>query len=257
LRRTQLKNFVIRDSLYSFSKNMTTTITELSKNSPRDVSKNRKIEAKRVRDATEVDNLLWRIRARTDISSQTGSIIGMTSCCRSSGVSTLVANLAIRAAENHMGPVLIVDSNMSNPGQEKLFRQKSQAGTLDVLVGMVAPAEAIQQTSVPDLDLLTLGSKQQLVTAKIVPKMFEELSLWARQHYSTIFIDLPSIHELEHALMFARQADFTLVAIRSGSVRSQDVVESINRLEEDGIKVAGTLLTRRKSFTPSWIRRFL
>lgn len=234
---------------------MTTTITELQNNPTTDASLHRKVDAKRVRDTVDIDNLLWRIRARTDISSQTGSIIGMTSCCRASGVSTMIANLAIRAAENHMGPVLIVDSNMSSPRQDKLFRQKRQSGTVDVLVGTVAPAEAIQRTSIPHLDLLTLGSKQQLVNAKIVPKMFEELSAWARQHYSTIFIDLPSIHELEHSMMFARQADLTLVAIRSGSVRSHDVVEAINRLEEDGIKVAGTLLTRRKTYTPSWIRR--
>jgi len=203
---------------------------------------------------SELDMLLWRLKARTESTNESGVVFGVTSCCRKSGVSTIAANLAVRASENRMGPVLVIDANLHSPSQHRIFRQTGRMGLLDVLVGAVAPNEAVQPTATEDLDLMALGSTEILSQARLIPENFNEVMRWVREHYSTVFIDFPQIDEMNRALMIARKTDVTIVAVRSESVRRKTVIESIRRFSDDGVNVGGTILTRRKSFTPAWLR---
>lgn len=224
---------------------------------PRSKSERAPVASSRTNPNGDIDNLLWRLRVRTESDEKTGSVIGVTSCCRKSGVTTTVANLAIRAAENHMGPVLLIDANIHSPRHQRIFRQKGAAGLVNVLVEGLPPSEAVHGTATHDLDLMPMGNKDLFFTSRLEPKMFREIIGWAREHYRTILIDLPCVSELQHTLLLARETDVTIVAVRSEGVRSTSVVEMINQLQDDGVEVAGTILTRKKIYTPAWIRRFL
>jgi Mrp family chromosome partitioning ATPase len=206
--------------------------------------------------ATDFDNLLWRLAARAPSVSENGTIIAMTSCCRKSGVSTAIANLAIKASINHLGPVLLIDANLHSPRQHRTFRQKGVQGLADVLIGGLSPAEATHETNVAELSVMPLGSKESFFQSRVEPRMFQEVCSWAKLHFATIFLDLPPIDELHHALMLARQADTCVVAIKSESVRRERIKSMITQLAEDGVQVDGCILTRKRSYTPAWIQRF-
>lgn len=205
--------------------------------------------------STKIDALLWRLKARLETRSDGGHVIGMTSCCRGSGVSTTIANLAIRAADHHLGPVLLIDANSLRPRQHRLFSLKAKAGLADILIGNVAPGEVALQTKIQGLDLLPMGSVARMEMSRIMPENHDELIHWVRSNYSLVFVDLPLIEELRHSLLFAKSADLALVAVRSDTVPRDEVVSQIERLTSDGVNVAGTLLTRRRVFTPSIFRR--
>jgi Mrp family chromosome partitioning ATPase len=207
-------------------------------------------------NATDFDNLLWRLAARAPSTSGKGTMIAMTSCCRKSGVSTAIANLAIKASINHLGPVLLIDANLHAPRHHKTFRQKGVQGLADVLIGGLSPAEATHETKVAELSVMPLGSKESFFQSRVEPRMFQEVCDWAKLHFATIFLDLPPIDELHHALMLARQADTCVVAIKSESVRREQVKSMIDQLAEDGVHVDGCILTRKRLYTPAWIRRF-
>lgn len=210
-------------------------------------SKNRK-------SLSEIDTLFWRVKARLNANSSEGQVIAMTSCCRESGVSTLIANLAVRATDNHMGPVLIIDANIAAPRQHRLFRQKAKFGLVDVLVGAMAPAEAVIHTNIEALDIIPLGLPSHFEAARVVSLNCDEMFRWARDHYAIVFVDLPQIEDLRHGLMIARQADMTLVAVRSDTVRRTSAAQSVERLISDGVNVAGTILSRQTVFTPRFLR---
>ncbi len=203
---------------------------------------------------SDLDTLLWRLKARTESENDVGVVFGLTSCCRKTGVSTIAANLAVKASENHMGPVLLIDANLVAPKQHRIFRQSGNVGLVDVLVGGVSPSEAIQPTSTDDLDLMPLGAPETLSQARIALENYNEAMRWIREHYSTVFIDLPQIDDMKHALMLARKTDVTIIAIRSEAVSRKHAVEAIDRFAEDGVNIGGTILTRRKLYTPSWFR---
>lgn len=203
---------------------------------------------------SEVDALLWRIKARLENKCDQGQIIAMTSCSRGTGISTLLANLAVLAAENHVGPVLMVDANMSAPSQHRIFRHITTTGLVDVMIGNVPPNEAIFPTSVESLDIMPSGSPSHLHSARVISENCEEMFRWARERYAMILIDLPQIDDLRHGLMIARQADMALVSVRSDFVSRTSAVQSVQRLICDGVKVAGTILSRQMIFTPKLLR---
>ncbi len=205
--------------------------------------------------STKIDALLWRLKARLEPRDDGGHLIGLTSCGRGSGVSTTLANLSIRAADQHLGPVLLIDANTLHPRQHRLFSHKVNVGLADVLSGNTAPAEAVVQTKIEGLDLLPVGAVERLHMSRIVPENHVELIRWVRTNYSLIFVDLPQISELMHSLLFAKCDDLTLVAIRSDMVPRNVVVSQIEQLLADGVNVTGTLLTRRRLFTPAIFRR--
>lgn len=203
---------------------------------------------------SEIDTLLWRIKARLENKSDQGQIIAMTSCSRGTGVSTLLANLAVQAAKNHMGPVLMVDANMTAPKQHRIFRHKTTSGLVDVMLGDVPPNEAIFPTRSESLDLMPSGLPSHLNTARVISENCDEMFQWVRERYAMILVDLPQIDDLRHGLMIARLADMALVAIKSDAVSRTSATQSVERLINDGVNVAGTILSRQTIFTPKLLR---
>jgi Mrp family chromosome partitioning ATPase len=206
------------------------------------------------REALEIDNLLWRIHARIDASNNKGSMIGIIGGCRDSGVSTLVANLATRAADSHMAPVLIIDANFRSPKQHRFFRLKPKQGVSDVLAGSLAPVEAVLPTQVDGLDLMPMGPVNELELTRLFSENCIELMRWAKDNYSTVVVDFPPIDDIREGLMLARQLDMCLIAIKSESLSKKIAEQRVEQLISDGVNVAGTILTRKRFFTPKMFR---
>ena len=203
---------------------------------------------------SDLDTLLWRLRARIEANTSLGTMIGLTSCGTKCGVTTLATNLAIRAANNHMGPVLLIDANMSAPRLHRIFRQDAKAGLADLLTGTSTPEEAIRPTSVEELDLLPVGSKEAVRGGRVVPENYGDIASWIRDRYRTVFVDLPSIETMRHSLFLARLLDTTIVAVRSEATSKANVESAVQRMKEDGVNVGGMVLTRRRVYTPGWLR---
>ena len=81
----------------------------------------------RRRGADAYDTLLWRLQPRLGESrvksDGAGFLVGVTACDRKAGVSTVAANLAIRAADHQMRPVLLIDSACQQPADYHSIRR--------------------------------------------------------------------------------------------------------------------------------------
>jgi Mrp family chromosome partitioning ATPase len=129
-----------------------------------------------------------------------------------------------------------------------------KTGLANILVGNTAPSEAILQTKITGLDLLPMGDASLIGKSRIMPENHVELMQWVSRNYSMVFVDLPQIEHLRHALLIAKANDLTLVAVRSDSVPRDDVVNQVGQLVSDGVEVTGTILTRRRIYTPRIFR---
>jgi Mrp family chromosome partitioning ATPase len=203
---------------------------------------------------SDLDMLLWRLRTRIQCDSTAAILVGLTSCSAKSGVTTLTTNLSIRAASNHMGPVLLIDANMGAPRLHKIFKITPRSGLFDLLSGSNTPEEAIHPTAIDSLDLMPFGSRESIRSGKIGPGNYSDIISWIRDRYRTVFIDLPTIDSMRHSLFLARKFDTTIVAVRSESVRRSDAATAIRRMTDDGVNIGGTILTRRFVYTPWWLR---
>ena len=204
--------------------------------------------------ASDLDMLLWRLRARIEVNANSGTMIGLTSCGTKCGVTTLVTNLAIRAAESHMGPVLLIDANMDAPRLHRIFRQDAKAGLADLLTGSNTPEEAIRPTSVEELHLMPIGSKEAVRAGRIAPETYGDIVAWIRDRYRTVFVDLPSIDAMRHSLFLARLLDTTIVAVRSDATSKSKVETAVQCMKDDGVTLGGMVLTRRRVYTPQWLQ---
>ena len=232
--------------------NMTSSVTTSKKMASASAAK---MSAGAANDSdSDLDMLLWRLRARVETNSRSGTMIGLTSCGTKCGVSTLATNLAIRASNSNMGPVLLIDANMSSPRLHRIFRQDERVGLVDLLVGSSTPEEAIRPTTIEQLDLLPIGSKGALKSGRIVAENYGDVVAWIRDRYRTVFVDLPSIESMRHSLFLARLLDTTIVAVRSEATRRASVESAIQRMKEDGVNIGGTVLARRRVYTPKWFR---
>jgi len=48
--------------------------------------------------------------------------------------------------------------------------------------------------------------------------------------------------------------DTTIVAVRSEATSKANVESAVQRMKEDGVNVGGMVLTRRRVYTPGWLR---
>lgn len=203
----------------------------------------------------ELDTLLWRIRAKMDEHATSGHTIGFTSCVSKSGVTTLAANLAIRASESNMGKVLLVDANLQSPKLHRAFRVRPKSGLVDVLTGNSGPAEVIYETTRANLEFIPAGTAEAIASASVTTDNCLQFIQWAKQNYSLVILDLPVLAALRQSLMLARLADLNIVAVRSQSVRKSDLETLLQQAADDGLKVGGTVLTRHRIYTPQFLRK--
>ena len=87
--------------------------------------------------------------------------LGLTSCARGEGVTTVAAQLAATAATMTGQRVVLVDGNLLNPGVHRLFDVSLGPGLREALRQTAVVGEVVQASSVPNLSLLTAGEQHE------------------------------------------------------------------------------------------------
>ncbi|QDS98995.1 P-loop NTPase family protein [Adhaeretor mobilis] len=203
------------------------------------------------------DAALMRLRVRMDSTHGMGYTVGITSCERGSGVSTLAANMAIRAADLQFGPVLLVDAHPGKSSVATAFGVEAGPGLGEVLSGRVPLEDGIQQAAVNGLDLMTLGGNGLLERASVETERIENLLKQLRAEYPIVFFDFPDAEHMMHTLALGQLMDGVLLVVRSERVRSRRAAESLRQLRSDGMNVVGSVMTRRRNYLPAWVDRKL
>lgn len=203
------------------------------------------------------DTLLWRLLPRLEDRLSGGHMIGVTSCDRRAGVSTVATNLAIRAADNHLQPTLLVDANPNAPRIGKYFKLRKAAGLAELLSGDKPIDQAVHETEVEGLSVMPLGSADLMERSGVDHRHVELLLESLAESYRFVVFDFPTVPELRHTLLFARRLDGVLMAVGSEATTSRKLEQSTTALLDDGVSVIGSVLTRHRRYTPRWLRRWL
>lgn len=211
----------------------------------------------RRRGADYYDTILWRLLPASLADAEGGAAIGVTSGAERSGVSTVAANLAIRAADHLGGPVLLIDANLARPRLARAFRTHRAKGLGDILAGACEPADAIHETGVDGLSLLPAGAAALSDRLSIDQQTIDSLLKELVDEYRLVFVDLPTVAKLRKSLLLARRLDEVLLVVRSESQRRQGAQTALARLRDDGVRVAGAVVTQQRDYIPRWFRSWL
>jgi|GEM_PF-1724669 len=171
--------------------------------------------------------------------------IGVTSCRRGAGVSTVSANLALAAAECLPGPVLLVEANFSRPSMGQLFGLRNAPGLREILCGEANPYSAPQSIGYENIALVTAGasagSRPPAITTAAIRNLLE---VW-RQDFSLILFDLPAADGSDSRVSIASGLDGVVLVIEPGHVSSRAAQRAQTLLQQYRAKILGVVFNKQ------------
>ena len=161
----------------------------------------------------------------------------ITSSASGEGKSTVAANLA--AAMAQVGDkVLLIDANLHNPSQHRVWGVYNDSGLSNVIAEQLDPKTTIKQV-MPNLDLLTSG-KASLSPATLLDsqRMRMLIGYWA-ERYDFVIFDTPSLDSTADAPIMGRMADGVLLISRPGFVERSQATFTREMLDRSGLNMLG------------------
>jgi len=159
------------------------------------------------------------------------------------GKTTTVANLAVSMAQAGK-TVLIIDADLRNPTQHKLFGLDNAQGLSVALVQDKDYRQYIRETAVPCVRVLTGGpippNPAELIGSKRMKRLLQEVS----EQYDMVLIDTPPIVAVTDAAILAQEVDGVILVLASGEVNKDFAQRAKELLDKVGAKILGAVLNK-------------
>lgn len=167
--------------------------------------------------------------------------LAVVSAARNEGRSFIAANLAVVFSQ--LGEhTLLIDADLRNPCQHKLFSLDNRAGLSAVLSGRAGP-EAIQRIpALRDFSVLPAGALPPNPLELLARPLFLQLLHELANEFDVIVLDSPAAAEYADAQTLAERAGAALIVTRRNATRISQVRRVIDALSQGRTTVVGTVL---------------
>lgn len=171
-------------------------------------------------------------------------IIATSSAVPSEGKSTFSINLAVSFAREGKR-VLIVDCDLRRPAQHRHFKETSNhLGLTDVLTGKAVVEDAIQQTPVPNVSMLTSGPIPTDPARLIESLRLRQLLLDLQKTYDLVIVDTPPTLVVNDAMVLSRFVDGIILVVEAGGTSRKLVSDMRDRFDMTAIEPLGLVLNK-------------
>jgi protein-tyrosine kinase len=169
-------------------------------------------------------------------------ILAVTAGRRRQGASTLAANLAILFAQ--MGErTLLIDANLRNPGQSRLFGLGNSGGLSDVLTGRCEAQEAVSGVAAfENLYVLVAGVPPPNPQELLSRVGFSYLIETAPAGFDVVIVDTPPILEFADAQLVACLTKGCLLAVKRNEARVADISKVRAQLQPTTAELVGAVM---------------
>jgi Mrp family chromosome partitioning ATPase len=196
--------------------------------------------------------LFERLGLGSQASKPTCRTLGLTSCSRGEGVSTVAAQLAVTAARSLCKPVALVDCNLSDPAAHRLFNLPIGPGLRDALWEPAPVQQFLQPGGVPDLFVLSAGRAEHGAALAFSSPNLVHLLEDLRDSFALIVVDLPTF---SHGVPSGVGAllDGLLLVIQAEKVRFEAAQRTMAAMRSTGINLLGAVMNKRQHYVPKWL----
>jgi capsular exopolysaccharide synthesis family protein len=178
----------------------------------------------------------------TSVDSETKKIL-ITSSGPREGKSITAANLAVSIAQTEKS-VLLVDADMRNPTQHKIFGLDNSEGLSVNLVQDQDNSNCFRETQVAGLMVLTAGlippNPAELIGSKRMILLIKEAS----EQFDFVIFDTPPIIAVTDAAVLAQEMDGVILVLASGEVNKDFAIRAKEQLDKVGAKILGAVLNK-------------
>ncbi|WP_020182784.1 chain length determinant protein tyrosine kinase EpsG [Methylotenera sp. 1P/1] len=170
-----------------------------------------------------------------------GSTIAITGVQSGDGSSYIAANLAVVFSQ--LGEqTLLIDANLRQPRQHKIFNLKGQRGLSDIIVGRADNDAIVRIESFMGLSVLGAGTIPPNPQELLSRGAFTELLNNAANEYDVIIVDTSSADEsVDYQAIVARTGGAMLVA-RKNYTKLAKLDELSKKIKDIGAQVVGAVL---------------
>lgn len=166
--------------------------------------------------------------------------IVMTSVLPHEGKSTLSIFLGIAMAESGQR-TLLVDCDCRRPMLQNYLKVRPEYKLMDVLRKQVFAEDAIVETGVPQLELLSssrLANPVEILGSERFQSVLESL----RETYDVILLDTPPLGSFIESAILASKSDGVVLALQPGSTDIRAAQDVLEQLEKAKAHVLGVVL---------------
>ena len=169
----------------------------------------------------------------------------VTSAEPQDGKSTILANLAVSISRTGR-EVVLIDTDMRRPKVHKLFVLANEMGLSDVLQGDIHLQDALRESGIPRLKVLTSGQPVPNPSELVIQERMTEVMDELLEQFDIVLVDAPAAMAVADAAAVSEHCDEVLIVISQGKSEQQAVTLTVEQFENMGINLRGIIVNRAK-----------
>jgi capsular exopolysaccharide synthesis family protein len=173
------------------------------------------------------------------------------------GTTTTAISLGTMLAKEAGYKVLLVDTNIRNPGLHSVFDMEPTAGICELIGGNGSNAFEFKRVGPARLYFVPCGIVSADSNRKFDSPRFESFLKLAREKFDFVILDAAPIGKYPEPQTICSKVDGVVMVITSGKTRRQVAKRVKNEVEDAGGTVLGVVINRRKYYIPEWIYKRL
>lgn len=203
-------------------------------------------------DAEELNKFAEALRDRLIMHFQVKDVthkpklIGVTSCGRGAGVTTLATSLAASLSETGEGNVLYVDVNQQMKASAHPFRKGKPAVGLSEALGQ-GSRESAQVSE--NLFMVSLGDPNSGKVGVLPKKLANLVPEIRKSNYDYIIFDLPPVTQTSVAARVSGLMDTTVMVLEAEKTQEELARQAVRLLEESNTELVA-VLNKHKRYLP-------
>jgi capsular exopolysaccharide synthesis family protein len=169
----------------------------------------------------------------------------VTSTIPNEGKSTTISNLAMTYAEMNQ-KVLLIDADLRRPTLHRIFSSSIRFGLSNLLTNQCKLEDAITETFVPNLSLITSGPMISNPYELLGSNRIEELLNQLKPLYDIILIDSSPVLAVSDSQLLSVKCDGVLYVVNYGKVKRAAAQKAIASLSHAEANVLGVVINNKK-----------
>lgn len=176
-------------------------------------------------------------------------LVGVTSCSKGAGVTTVVHGLGMAVADAHGGEALLVDTRLARPDLTRRCAARVSPGLYDTDHNALDLESATQTVPGTSLKLLSPGKNTQPAQLAV-----DDIVEHWKARYDLILIDLPPRDDWHTVVPLLTILDGVVLVIESERTSRDELHQTHLALQQLKVTTIGAVLNKQRSYLPRWLR---
>lgn len=176
------------------------------------------------------------------LSSGNDNAILITSAEPNSGKSVTSANMSLSFSQTG-AKVLLIDCDMRNPSQHKIYAIENTKGLSGILGGMYKMEDVIKRNVKENLDIITAGQTPPNPSELLGSDNMRALLDDVKAKYDFIFLDCPPVELVSDTSSLLLHVPQAIVIARQNHAVYNEVAHTVDAIKGVGGKILGAIIT--------------